>query len=772
MKKNDNNKRKVILGIIFGILVLTFGGTFALWAYSKTSQNQLLVAGDIYMKYTGTNNLNVTNATPSDTYNKTDYFEFTIEGNNTYKKDIIYDIVLDYGDDHETRTERIRDDLLKFRLVKVNNQDGQELEEELISEGNYETIVQKRIWIDRILANTKEKVSVKYRLYVWISNETKIGNSDEESVDYDINVWNEQVYASIKVSVNGDFDEKGLEDGEDPSLILSEESGAVDKNKTTTFTVNAKTEGTFNVTSEKDEIATASITNSKGTSTTVTINGNGSGKTNILVNFKPKSAKYKEVTVKYAITVITDKIIENLSLDITDENSITDSDGTIYLSGNNDTINFNYVWYSGKLWRITAINSDKTIKMITQDVMTTISWNTYQEEVTFKDSWIYQWLNEDFKDTLYNYQDIIVTNSKWNATKMEKVGKPSKSTIVQSDVGTLDMYEYTQSYANLQKQDETETGDNSYLNVGYNWWLLTPKGLITSSSTYYDVVWSISESGKLNDSKSSDNAGLGVRPVINLKSDILIIDGGDGSKTNPYKLTKDKKNGMQDDKLNTRLSGEYVNFDGKKYRIIEVMNNVTKLTSLDYIRNEDNSVLKKYVSREVSNRSSSGSGYGSGNSASYWDYYLNSSSGWYGSISSKYKSMLVSGSYYKNTTNFENNYKNSICYTRDTTETTKNCRKNSVYSGYIGLPRIGEIFSSQLGNGSSTSYTIWLINCSNWYGGTYMEHLFNYISASGSGDEAYPNNSEFAVRPSITLNSSVHITSGDGTEDSPYEISM
>ena len=53
-----------------------------------------------------------------------------------------------------------------------------------------------------------------------------------------------------------------------------------------------------------------------------------------------------------------------------------------------------------------------------------------------------------------------------------------------------------------------------------------------------------------------------------------------------------------------------------------------------------------------------------------------------------------------------------------------------------------------------------------------MEHLFNYISASGSGDEAYPNNSEFAVRPSITLNSSVHITSGDGTEDSPYEISM
>ena len=31
------------------------------------------------------------------------------------------------------------------------------------------------------------------------------------------------------------------------------------------------------------------------------------------------------------------------------------ADGTIYFSGDNNCINFNYVWYSGKLWRITAI---------------------------------------------------------------------------------------------------------------------------------------------------------------------------------------------------------------------------------------------------------------------------------------------------------------------------------------------------------------------------------------------------------------------------------
>ena len=48
------------------------------------------------------------------------YFEFTIDGKNTYtKEDIWYEIVLNHGDEHATRTTRIRDDLLKFTLLEV-----------------------------------------------------------------------------------------------------------------------------------------------------------------------------------------------------------------------------------------------------------------------------------------------------------------------------------------------------------------------------------------------------------------------------------------------------------------------------------------------------------------------------------------------------------------------------------------------------------------------------------------------------------------------------
>ena len=68
-----------------------------------------------------------------------------------------------------------------------------------------------------------------------------------------------------------------------------------------------------------------------------------------------------------------------------DNNSLVaeeDTDGTIYISGKQDDYNkettddidFNYVWYSGKLWRITSIAPDGTMKMITEDLLTSITW--------------------------------------------------------------------------------------------------------------------------------------------------------------------------------------------------------------------------------------------------------------------------------------------------------------------------------------------------------------------------------------------------------------
>ena len=87
--------------------------------------------------------------------------------------------------------------------------------------------------------------------------------------------------------------------------------------------------------------------------------------------------------------------------------SWTDTEDNItYLSGTNDCIDMNYVWYSGKLWRITSIYSDGAMKMITEENETIISYNGTDQNYFYNSendkSYAYQWLNEDFYDVIYN----------------------------------------------------------------------------------------------------------------------------------------------------------------------------------------------------------------------------------------------------------------------------------------------------------------------------------------------------------------------------------
>ena len=202
-----NNKKKIILGsIITLILIISLGVTYAFFTFGKTSLNSQLVAGDIYMKYKETNSINIPDMMPRNTYvdGENGYFEFQITGKNTYtEKDIIYDVVLSYGDTptDTNRTIRIKDELLKFRLVKVVNNE----EQEIFTDRSYTSINNTRIHKETIPAETNSEITTTYRIYAWISEETKIGNT--EDADYSLSDWN-KVFASIKVNVTGDFQEK------------------------------------------------------------------------------------------------------------------------------------------------------------------------------------------------------------------------------------------------------------------------------------------------------------------------------------------------------------------------------------------------------------------------------------------------------------------------------------------------------------------------------------------------------------------------------------
>ena len=419
-------------------------------------------------------------------------------------------------------------------------------------------------------------------------------------------------------------------------------------------------------------------------------------------------------------------------------------DNILYLSGTKECIGFNYVWYSGKLWKITAINPDGTMKLVTDYVVSTFPFYT---DSTFNGSWVYQFINEDFLDTLNNYSNIINTSASWNTTTTTNVAtKLGMSSSTTAAVGLLNTYEYYKSYQNA-------TAATSYLANQSSWWLSNPY--------IFDYFWywcslSRSNPGTVTNSLSTLN-NAGVRPAIVLKANVGFVKGI-GTKTDPYVIDDGKyKTSYENDLLNTRTVGEYVNFAGSTYRISEKLSNGTKLIMADYLRDSNNEPILKVLS--------SGNRYGdSGNSNTdtYWDYYLNNT--WRNSLNSAYSNMMITTTYYDVRTDVGGSYKNYICSsTNNTTERVSECAKSSIsWNGYVAIPRYGEMF----GNGPHQDDIYnesWTIS-----GRTSTE---NWITNDSNGYASFADTTN-RVRPIIAISDVVKIVSGDGTETNPFEISM
>ena len=144
------------------------------------------------------------------------YFEFTVDGKNTTtNKDIWYEVVLSKGDNIDGKT-RIKDNLLRFRLTETKDNK----ETIVVNNKSYSDLTSKRIWVDTINKNTINEVVHTYRLYMWISNDTVIGNVNQ---DYTMEEW-KNIFASIKVNVTGDFNEKYILTEIDTTCFKTEEN--------------------------------------------------------------------------------------------------------------------------------------------------------------------------------------------------------------------------------------------------------------------------------------------------------------------------------------------------------------------------------------------------------------------------------------------------------------------------------------------------------------------------------------------------------------------
>lgn len=187
----------------------------------------------------------------------------------------------------------------------------------------------------------------------------------------------------------------------------------------------------------------------------------------------------------------------------------------------------NYVSYSNRLWRAMKVQNDNTVRLISEDIQTSLTWG---DESNYSSSNIRKWLNllkEDhtglFTQSLTQKERYLEQTS-WCDGQVEEHKMKCQEEITEDFVTILNLEEYT-----LIK------GKDSYLNNGMYSWLL---GKDEENQNLY-----MNPNGEIKSAPSYET--YGVRPIITIKNRIDILSGT-GTKEDPYVLedasTKTKVN--------------------------------------------------------------------------------------------------------------------------------------------------------------------------------------------------------------------------------------
>ena len=417
--------------------------------------------------------------------------------------------------------------------------------------------------------------------------------------------------------------------------------------------------------------------------------------------------------------------------------------GGCYIKGNS---NNNYIWYSGFLWRIMGINADGTIRLITEENVTAISWGESDIVGNWDESYAKDWLNNYFYSRLKG--NNIIKEKIWCSEVT--IDYNSARTICENNLSTQP------AYVGLITLDEYNlaSSGSSYLSNLQRVWTMT----------LFDkfAAWG----GYTGSSSDPYSATSGLRAVINVNSD-AIITGGNGtlgatwsSQAGPYILNEDK-NVEITGKLNEKAtSGEYVMFAGRKYRVVDKDSNGNTKLILDEYYEENGSIFEMKYNNTRTALFSTETGIGQKLNTDVLNWLTNNND-------------VEKGKLVTNYIWYQNNFASGQNYTVSLNE--KNPTKS--VEAAVGLIRMGEILSSQSSSILTNEYTTsshWA-NAHSYWGMTLGPTISSAWIVDSSGKSGYfddylMSNPESALRPVIVIKSDVSITGGNGIWSNPYQI--
>ena len=381
----------------------------------------------------------------------------------------------------------------------------------------------------------------------------------------------------------------------------------------------------------------------------------------------------------------------------------------------------NYVLFSGMLFQILKINGDGSVKIVATDNVSNVAYGTTP---TFEGSNIQKWLNEVFYPSIHK-PEYLVPDVEWCIDVITDANGDTNVCNTKSSPSAVGLL-------SIQDVKDTYVGDDSYLTTQLVYWL--------SNKSRDTAAWAkIFANIKVSD-YSDDGNLLGVRPVLHLKPEMKVV-GGNGTLNNPYKLD-DYEYGQDNDLLNSRLIGEYVDFSGYTFRIsgFDEENN-TRLTMVGPLMNQTDrtnilstyeieSPIKKFNPVEVGNI-----GYYLNNEAIhlFQDSYI---------VSHKWDVPLL-----------------------EETQMYSDFAKEEV-EAKISIPASYEMFSSTETQFEKGTGMVWLRDYSSWDNQGIMVNHSNGVLFRINYNEYGP----LSLKISLYIRKDAKISNGKGTYNNPYYV--
>ena len=369
----------------------------------------------------------------------------------------------------------------------------------------------------------------------------------------------------------------------------------------------------------------------------------------------------------------------------------------------------NYIRFSGNLFRIVSVENGN-VKIVSAEDVSNVNY-----------SGLDQWLEYYYDHLADSSKEYIVKTKYCNDKVTDTTTKKCSSYTKEKDV-------YILSVEDVNNSVDTNSGE-SYLYSSTIVWLANTK---TDKESWATRSVFFGTSDKY--SSFSKNYNLGIRPVITIKGSNLITSGT-GTENDPYQID-DMKTGKPDENLNTRYSGEYIEYSNMLWRIVEV----EKSGAIKVISNSNVPIAgEKRISYDssITNR-----------------IYNPNQKGNVGYVINQKVVDTIDEKYFDKTEIEVPIYKKLAKYNKETT--TKK------YKVKFHAPDMYDLYTAQ-NNSLLSGY--WLLNSSQNQDVVYMISPIGAVYNTG-----VPDSNTAGIRVIGYLNKNCKIVSGKGTEERPYKI--